>query len=161
MPFQNGYHQSVNPRRASSVLEGDDEEESERVTLRDFQSYNDYVCGFGAAIVNIYVTFPINKLIFRQIVHGMSVKSATANLRAEGFRHLYRGVGPPLIQRSVTLSLMFGTFGTYRMLLERYGQDVVPSDRVRFCLAAFFAGSTEAILCPFERVQMLLQVSLV
>lgn len=119
--------------------------------------YREYVCGFGAAIVNIYVTFPINKIIFRQMLHGHSVRSATADLRAEGIRHLYRGVGPPLIQRSITLSLMFGTFGTYHYLLDNYARSTITWDYARFCLAAFLAGSTEAILCPFERIQMLLQ----
>ncbi len=119
----------------------------------------DYLCGFGAAIVNILVTFPINKIIFRQMLHGHSVSSAFGELRAEGARHLYRGVGPPLIQRSVTLSLMFGTFGSYQYLLERYGnEELTGGPYGRLCLAAFLAGSTEAFLCPFERIQMLLQV---
>lgn len=121
---------------------------------------SDYVCGFGAAIVNIYLTFPINKLIFRQMLHGMNVRSATANLKADGFRHLYRGVGPPLIQRSITLSLMFGTFGSYHCILDKYANQMVPSPYARFCLAAFLAGSTEALLCPLERIQMLLQASI-
>ena len=120
--------------------------------------FKDYACGFAAAIVNISVTFPINKVIFRQMLHGHSVRSATSELRAEGLRVLYRGVGPPLIQRSVTLSLMFGTFGTYGYLLEAYSQSVIPSPYARFSLAAFLAGSTEALLCPLERIQMLLQV---
>lgn len=119
--------------------------------------YTDYICGFGAAIANVYVTFPINKLIFRQMLHGQSVRTATATLRSEGIGLLYRGVAPPLIQRSLTLSLMFGTFGTYQKLLETYS-DQIFSSSVRFCLSAFLAGSTEAIMCPLERIQMLLQV---
>lgn len=123
--------------------------------------YRDYLCGFGAAIVNIIVTFPINKIIFRQMLYGHSVRSAFGELRAEGVLNLYRGVGPPLIQRSVTLSLMFGTYGTYRYLLEKYAKDVplIGEPYGQLCLAAFLAGSTEAFLCPFERIQMLLQVS--
>lgn len=120
--------------------------------------FKDYTCGFAAAIINISVTFPINKIIFRQMLHGHSVRSAASSLRAEGLRVLYRGVGPPLIQRGTTLSLMFGTFGTYGYLLEKYSQSVIPSPYARFSLAAIFAGSTEAVLCPLERIQMLLQV---
>lgn len=120
-------------------------------------NYEDYICGFGAAIVNIYVTFPINKIIFRQMIHGQNVRTATAILRSEGIDRLYRGVAPPLIQRSLTLSLMFGTFGTYHSLLDRYADHILPSS-YRFCLSAFLAGTTEAIMCPLERVQMLLQV---
>ncbi|KAF7489579.1 Solute carrier family 25 member 51 [Sarcoptes scabiei] len=119
-------------------------------------NYEDYICGFGAAIVNIYVTFPINKIIFRQMIHGQNVRTATAILRSEGIDRLYRGVAPPLIQRSLTLSLMFGTFGTYHSLLDRYADHILPSS-YRFCLSAFLAGTTEAIMCPLERVQMLLQ----
>lgn len=125
---------------------------------REIVDYPDYACGFAAAVVNIYVTFPINKIIFRQMLHGQNVRSATADLKAEGFRTLYRGVGPPLIQRSVSLALMFGTFGSYHRLLDSHTRHVIP-DYGRFCLAAFLAGSTEALLCPFERIQMLLQVS--
>ncbi|KAH9421870.1 hypothetical protein DERP_002160 [Dermatophagoides pteronyssinus] len=117
---------------------------------------SDYLCGFGAAIVNVYATFPINKLIFRQMLHGQSVRKATATLKSEGIGRLYRGIAPPLIQRSITLSIMFGTFGTYHSLLDHYADHFLPS-YARFCLSAFLAGSTEAIMCPFERVQMLLQ----
>lgn len=124
---------------------------------KNMHNYPDYICGFGAAVVNILVTFPINKIIFRQMLHGQNLRSATADLRAEGFRHLYRGVVPPLIQRSFTLSLMFGTFGSYHRMLNTYASDAIPSNYGRFSLAAFLAGSTEAILCPFERIQMLLQ----
>lgn len=95
------------------------------------------------------------------MLYGHSVRSAFGELRAEGVLNLYRGVGPPLIQRSVTLSLMFGTYGTYRYLLEKYAKDVplIGEPYGQLCLAAFLAGSTEAFLCPFERIQMLLQVS--
>ena len=136
----------------------DDSSDKKSANKTYYNDYSDYVCGFGAAIVNIYLTFPINKLIFRQMLYGLNVRSATANLRAEGIQHLYRGVGPPLIQRSITLSLMFGTFGTYHCLLDNYVNNIIPSSYARLCLAAFLAGSTEAFLCPLERIQMLLQV---
>ena len=146
---------NVSPRKPTARIGGHDVFQHARLHY----DYRDYLCGFGAAIVNIYITFPINKVIFRQMLHGHSVRSATADLRAEGIRHLYRGVGPPLIQRSISLSLMFGTFGTYHYILDTYAQSVISAHSARFCLAAFLAGSTEALLCPFELIQMLLQVS--
>lgn len=30
--------------------------------------YREFVCGWGAAAFNITVTFPVNKLIFRQVM---------------------------------------------------------------------------------------------
>jgi hypothetical protein len=32
----------------------------------------EFVCGWGAAFINITATFPINKAIFRQQLHGIS-----------------------------------------------------------------------------------------
>ena len=127
-------------------------DESETFDKREF------VCGLFAAFVNINVTFPISKVIFRQMLYGVKTKSAIYQLRHEGLRYLYRGIGPPLMQRSVSTSIMFGSFAEYRKLLDTsYCKIVVPFESSRFCLAAFMAGSTEAILCPFERIQMLLQ----
>lgn len=31
------------------------------------KNYEEFICGFGAAAINIAVTFPINKIIFRQV----------------------------------------------------------------------------------------------
>ncbi|CAG2165127.1 unnamed protein product [Oppiella nova] len=118
----------------------------------------EFMCGLMAAMVNINLTFPISKVIFRQMLYGVHIKSAVQQLRLEGLRYLYRGIGPPLMQRSVTISIMFGTFAEYRKLLDtNYGRVVAPSHTSRLCMAALMAGSTEAILTPFERIQMLLQ----
>lgn len=121
--------------------------------------FREYLCGLGAAVVNINVTFPISKMIFRQMLHGVETKSAFKMLHTEGLRYLYRGIGPPLISRSISTSIMFGSFAQYRKLLDtelvrRHG---FKHESTRFCTAALMSGSTEAILCPFERVQMLLQ----
>lgn len=32
------------------------------------EEYNEFVCGFGAAVINISITFPMNKVIFRQVL---------------------------------------------------------------------------------------------
>ena len=121
--------------------------------------YREYVCGWAAAFVNINVTFPISKMIFRQMLHGVETKSAIKMLHTEGLRYLYRGIGPPLMQRSISTSIMFGSFAQYRKFLDsEFGRlHGFTNENIRFFTAALMAGSTEAILCPFERVQMLLQ----
>lgn len=119
--------------------------------------YREFICGWGAAFINISITFPINKVMFRQMLHGVHTHKAFEQLRQEGIRYLYRGLAPPLIQKTVTVSLMFGTYNEYRRLLDHHYYQTIPSDIVRSSTAAFLAGCTEAILTPFERVQMLLQ----
>ena len=116
----------------------------------------DYVCGAGASLVNIVFTFPINKTMFRQQVEGIRVHKAVRQLRKEGLRNIYRGLLPPLMQRTMTVSIMFGTYTSYIRSLEY----VFPSTPYYMIhsLAAMGAGFTEAVLVPFERVQCLLQV---
>lgn len=47
------------------------------------------------------------------------MKLAVQELRHEGFVFLYRGILPPLAQRTVSLSLMFGLYdGTKRPLVN-------------------------------------------
>lgn len=40
-----------------------------RKTLNDFffGDFREFVCGCGAALINITITYPINKVIFRQV----------------------------------------------------------------------------------------------
>lgn len=53
------------------------------------------------------------------MLHGVEIKSAVQELRHEGFAFLYRGILPPLAQRTVSLSLMFGLYdGTKRPLVK-------------------------------------------
>lgn len=113
----------------------------------------EYLCGWGAAFVNILITFPLNKLLFRQQLHGIHVRQAFGQLHAEGIGKLYRGMLPPLLQKTSCLAIMFGTYDGYRRLLA----DVAMPSAVRDAAAAMLAGSTEAVLLPFERVQTLLQ----
>lgn len=81
----------------------------------------EYLSGGSAAIVNIAATFPINKLIFRQQLFSIRLPKAMKQLRHEGMRNLYRGVLPPLIQRTVTLSMMFGLYDQYtRIILNTF-----------------------------------------
>ncbi|XP_042215261.1 mitochondrial nicotinamide adenine dinucleotide transporter SLC25A51-like isoform X1 [Homarus americanus] len=115
----------------------------------------EFVCGWGAAFINITVTFPMNKLMFRQMLHGISTASAVKQLKREGLKNLYRGILPPLCQKTISTSIMFGMFDQYGKLLKYYQPQL--SDGATLALAATLAGCTEAILCPFERIQTLLQ----
>lgn len=114
-----------------------------------------YVCGWGAAFVNIVCTFPMNKVMFRQMLHGVQTNHAFDQLRREGIRHLYRGCLPPLVQKTISVSIMFGTFSGYSRFVQNHFPEA--SDLTVKFFAGIMAGSTEAILTPLERVQALLQ----
>ncbi|XP_022069594.1 solute carrier family 25 member 51b [Acanthochromis polyacanthus] len=116
-----------------------------------------YVCGSIAAFTNIVVTFPIQKVLFRQQLHGVFATEAVRQLQRDGLRNLYRGLLPPLLQKSTTVAIMFGLYEDFsRVLLDRVGSSGVP-ELITRSFAAALAGTTEAILTPFERVQTLLQ----
>lgn len=118
------------------------------------KSSNDFLCGWGAAFVNVIITYPVNKVMFRQMLHGVRVFPALKQLHSEGMLYLYRGVLPPLFQKTISVSLMFGTYDQYQCLLRA----VWPwSSRLVSPCAAALAGLSEALLTPFERVQTLLQ----
>ncbi|KAM8703923.1 hypothetical protein ACLKA7_008535 [Drosophila subpalustris] len=115
--------------------------------------WEEFACGCGSAFVNIAVTYPIYKIIFRQMLHGVPVGSALLQIRHEGLGFLYRGMLPPLAQKTISLSIMFGVFdGTRRYLVEDYRLN----DYGAKVIAGVVAGSVESILLPFERVQTLL-----
>ncbi|XP_058451623.1 mitochondrial nicotinamide adenine dinucleotide transporter SLC25A51 [Malaya genurostris] len=116
-------------------------------------NWREFACGWGAAFVNITVTYPIYKMIFRQMLHGVQLRQAFGQLRSEGITYLYRGIFPPLAQRTISLSLMFGVYdGTRRPLVEYCGMGQYSAKTIAGCMA----GSVEAILMPFERIQTLL-----
>ncbi|XP_070693560.1 solute carrier family 25 member 51b [Pempheris klunzingeri] len=116
-----------------------------------------YVCGSIAAFTNIVLTFPIQKVLFRQQLHGVLAFEAMQQLQRDGLRNLYRGLLPPLLQKSTTVAIMFGLYEDFsRVLLDRAVGTGVP-DLVTRSFAAALAGTAEATLTPFERVQTLLQ----
>ena len=90
--------------------------------------------------------------MFRQQLHGISAWDAASQLRAEGILSLYRGILPPLMQKSATTALMFLQYK--RALIEKLEKQMSVSSSV--VLAAFCAGCTEAVLTPFERIQTLM-----
>lgn len=116
----------------------------------------DFICGGVASFVNVCVTFPINKVMFRQQVHGIRFFRALRQLHKEGLVNLYRGLLPPLMQRTATASLMFGTYNTYKATLHSWTPHT--SSVILHTVAAVGAGTTEAVLAPFERIQVVLQV---
>lgn len=115
--------------------------------------WREFLCGLSSAFVNITITYPINKIIFRQIIHDVGVSRAIQQLSHEGLFFLYRGILPPLCQKSLSLSLMFGVYEECRIPLLKAN---VPS-YIANPSAAIVAGTFEAVLTPFERVQTLLQ----
>ena len=116
----------------------------------------DFICGGVASFVNVCVTFPLNKVMFRQQIHGIRFFRALRQLRKEGVVSLYRGLLPPLLQRTATVSLMFGTYASYKESLHRLSPN--SPYILLHTLSALGAGTTEAILAPFERIQVVLQV---
>lgn len=62
------------------------------------------------------------------------MKSAVQELRHEGIAYLYRGILPPLAQRTVSLSLMFGLYDKTKQPLIKLG--------VNEYLAKIIAGMT-------------------
>ena len=115
----------------------------------------EYLCGWGAAFANICVTFPINKVMFRQQLHGVRALRAMKQLKKEGLTTLYRGLLPPLLQKTTSMSLMFGLYYEFQRGIEYYFPNVwLPANKAT---AAMLSGCVESILTPFERVQILMQ----
>ena len=127
----------------------------ERLDLQLPRIEGEYVCGWGAAFINISCTFPINKAIFRQQLQGIHGYKAVRQLKSEGLRNLYRGLLPPLLQKTTTLSIMFGSYHNFRLSLDRKFP-TVPHPATH-AAAAMLAGTLEMTLTPFERIQTLLQ----
>ncbi|XP_063980201.1 mitochondrial nicotinamide adenine dinucleotide transporter SLC25A51 [Diachasmimorpha longicaudata] len=113
----------------------------------------EFICGWGAAVINVTVTYPINKIIFRQILEAVPATTAVRQLSREGLGLLYRGILPPLCQKTLSLSIMFSVYEGSRTRLTILTHHPVFSK----IIAANFAGGVEAILMPLERVQTLLQ----
>ncbi|KAH9489970.1 hypothetical protein Btru_035414 [Bulinus truncatus] len=121
------------------------------------QRDKEFICGWGAAFINICITFPINKAIFRQQLHGVSISQAVQQLRFDGLRYLYRGLLPPLLQKTSSLSLMFGGYYMSQDFLQVKFPSL--SVYVNHTIAAMTAGTFEAVLNPFERIQTLMQTA--
>lgn len=87
------------------------------------------------------------------MLHGVKIGTAFEQLRHEGITYLYRGMFPPLAQKTLSLSLMFGVYDAIkRPAIEYYHVNQYTAK----CLAGIIAGTFEAVLMPFERVQTIL-----
>ncbi|KPI93512.1 Mitochondrial carrier triple repeat protein 1 [Papilio xuthus] len=114
--------------------------------------WKEFACGGGSAFCNILISYPLNKLIFRQMMHGVEATLALNQLQKEGLTYLYRGMLPPLLQRSFSMSLMFGVYDEcLQPLLHHKVNPYVAKS-----IAGMVAGCFEATLMPFERLQTLL-----
>lgn len=127
------------------------------ITRKDGEVRRDYICGGTASLLNVILTFPVNKIMFRQQIEGIRVHRAVDQLLREGPGTWYRGLVPPLIQRTLTVSLMFGTYTQSMNLISNHSPYPV-HHFINHCVSASSAGCVEAILMPLERVQCLLQV---
>ncbi|XP_059049078.1 mitochondrial nicotinamide adenine dinucleotide transporter SLC25A51 [Achroia grisella] len=114
--------------------------------------WKEFVCGGGSAFCNILISYPLNKLIFRQMMHGVETTFALNQLQKEGLGYLYRGMLPPLLQRSLSMSLMFGVYDECLTPLL----DCKVNPYIAKTIAGVAAGCFEATLMPFERIQTLL-----
>lgn len=131
-------------------------------------SFVEFCRGAAASATNIIITFPLNKLISRQAYEGLSVRDAFHTMRVEGAANIYRGVGPPLLQKGVSMGIMYGTYDFYFHALtymitgrveSRVATDIPVAEsswRIK-AIAAILSGSTEGLLTPFERMQTILQ----
>ncbi|XP_021948363.1 solute carrier family 25 member 51 [Folsomia candida] len=120
----------------------------------EMKMWQSFVAGAGAGLINVSITYPLQKLMFRQMVHGVMPRMAFAQLKKEGVRILYRGVLPPLLQKGISMSIMFGGYESYgRFFISNF--DINP--QLAKSAGAGLSGISEAILTPFERVQVLLQ----
>ncbi|CAJ0578166.1 unnamed protein product, partial [Mesorhabditis spiculigera] len=115
------------------------------------------LAGWGAGAVETCLLYPANKLIFRQQLHGVKAGTAVAQMRAEGLPFLFRGLLPPLLMRSLSRALMFGLYDRFASHCTPLVKPTVPLWSPCHGSAAFLAGACEAMLCPLERVQVLLQ----
>ncbi|CAF1168522.1 unnamed protein product [Adineta steineri] len=114
----------------------------------------EYVAGFLSSATNIILTYPLNKLIFRQQIYRLKTNDAYQQLKFEGLTILYRGIPLPLLQKTLSLSIMFGTNSHYLHIFQSFSKE---DHWYHQPFASALAGVTEAIFTPLERTQVLLQ----
>lgn len=118
------------------------------------QRLPEYFAGFLSSATNIILTYPANKLIFRQQIYRFKTLAAYRQLKHEGLIILYRGMPLPLLQKTLSLSIMFGTNSHYLSIFQSFSEN---DHWYHQPFASALAGITESILTPLERTQILLQ----
>ncbi|CAF2488738.1 unnamed protein product [Rotaria sp. Silwood2] len=126
----------------------------QRISYKLKQHSPEYAAGFLSSATNILLTYPVNKLIFRQQLYCLNTFAAYQQLKDEGFLILYRGMALPLLQKTFSLSIMFGANAHYLHILQSFSKKDYWFYQP---IASALAGGTEAILTPLERIQVLLQ----
>lgn len=116
------------------------------------ENQRDFICGFLAGIVTTLTTYPLNKLTYRQILETSKIRKAYEHVAEEGPFVLYRGVLPPICQRMISLSTMFGVFNYVSNSLKSMEMNI----HIETVLAGVACGSMEATTMPMERIQLLL-----
>ncbi|XP_063793313.1 solute carrier family 25 member 53 [Pseudophryne corroboree] len=130
--------------------------ENKDTTRWGYWSSRGYLVGATSTFLSTVFTFPIYKTIFRQQLHTLTIQDATLQLSREGIKHLYRGLVPPLMAKTVQGTLLFGTQGSFQHFFSRGRITGVES----CVLSGFLSGAIEAtLLVPFERIQNILQDS--
>ncbi|WAQ98803.1 S2551-like protein [Mya arenaria] len=93
--------------------------------------------------------------MFRQQLHGVKILKAIQQIRKEGLTHIYRGLLPSLLQKTTSMSLMFGLYYDFQRQIYHYNL-FTPMFVVKPS-ATMLTGSVEALLSPFEHMQVLMQ----
>ncbi|ODM87339.1 Solute carrier family 25 member 51 [Orchesella cincta] len=77
------------------------------------------LCGrVFVGLISITATYPLHKIMFRQMRDGLPLTVAVDQVRKRGLLYALRGVLSPLGMRAVSLSLMFGSYGSCRAFLQ-------------------------------------------
>ncbi|KII68038.1 Solute carrier family 25 member 51 [Thelohanellus kitauei] len=115
---------------------------------------SDFKRGAFSACASIFIVYPISKLSIRQSLEGVTANSAFQKLKYEGIVSLYRGIGPPLVQKTAAISMMYGFFAFYKSLYSKLLPEM--PEFLLYTLAGCTSGTIEVIFTPLERVQTLL-----
>ncbi len=120
------------------------------------REWREYASGGSATVLAIVATFPINKAMYRQQVHNISPGEAARQLLHEGAFNIYRGLPSPLLMKTLSHSIMFGSYAQFSRLLQENCSPPMSRSQCRK-VGAGLAGFSEATLMPLERVQVLMQ----
>ncbi|KAJ8970904.1 hypothetical protein NQ317_009056 [Molorchus minor] len=82
-------------------------------------NWREFACGWGAAFVNVTVTYPVNKLIFRQMLHGVKAHHAFQQLKDEEVRRPLTDSGYNHYAAKAIGALASGTTEAVLMPFER------------------------------------------
>ncbi|KAF7274250.1 hypothetical protein GWI33_013077 [Rhynchophorus ferrugineus] len=113
------------------------------------------LAGLGSAFVTIGTTYPITKLIYRQILENENAAKSLTKLRQEGYVIVYRGIMPVMVQKCLCLPTMFAVYSAATIPLKSLNMN----EYLEKTCASVISGTLEAFLMPFERVQLILLMS--